>query len=84
MRKGFIFNHVKCVNCGACSAACILENSWTVTPRMVYTYNSEAISSLPLVNISLACNHCENAACLEGCPSGSYYREPSTGAIVIE
>jgi ferredoxin/DMSO reductase anchor subunit len=51
---------------------------------MVYTYNSEAFSSLPLVNISLACNHCKEAVCLKGCPTGSYYKEPSTGAIVFE
>lgn len=84
MTNGFIFNHDKCVSCGACMASCILENRWTVTPRMVYTYNYEAIPSLPLVNISLACNHCKEAACLKGCPAASYYREPSTGAIVIE
>lgn len=84
MPDGFIFNYDKCVSCGACRASCILENRWTVTPRLVYTYNYEAISSLPLVNISLACNHCKEAVCLKGCPTGSYYREPSTGAIIIE
>jgi len=84
MPDGFIFNYDKCVSCGACRASCILENKWTVTPRMVYTYNSEAFSSLPLVNISLACNHCSEAVCLKGCPTGSYFREPSTGAVVIE
>jgi Fe-S-cluster-containing dehydrogenase component/DMSO reductase anchor subunit len=84
MSDGFIFNHNKCVSCGACSAACILENGWSVTPRLVYTYNSEAISSQPVINISLACNHCKEAACLKGCPAGSYFREPVTGAILID
>ena len=84
MRKGFIFDHNKCVGCGACMASCILENRWTVYPRYVYTYNSEALSSLPLVNLSLACNHCEEPVCLKGCPSGSYFRESLTGAIVID
>jgi Fe-S-cluster-containing dehydrogenase component len=84
MQNGFIFDHNKCVNCRACMAACILENGWTVSPRSVYIYNPEAISALPLVNISLACNHCEDAVCLKGCPAGSYFREPVTGAIVIE
>jgi Fe-S-cluster-containing dehydrogenase component/DMSO reductase anchor subunit len=84
MPEGFIFNHNKCVSCSACSAACILENGWTVSPRLVYTYNSQAISAYPIVNISLACNHCKEAVCLIGCPTGSYFREPVTGAIVIE
>ena len=43
-----------------------------------------AIARQPPVNISLACNHCKEAVCLNGCPSGSYFREPSTGAIVID
>lgn len=84
MRKGFIFNHSKCVSCGACSASCILENGWSVRPRKVYTYNIDAISSVALTNLSVACNHCEIPLCLEGCPSSSYTREPVTGAILID
>lgn len=84
MRKGFIFSHNKCVNCGACSAACILENGWSIQPRMIFTYNSEALPSLPLTNLSLACNHCETPVCLNGCPTASYYREPLTGAVIID
>lgn len=84
MRRGFIFSHNKCVNCGACSAACILENGWTVSPRVVYTYNSDALSSMALTNLSLACNHCEIPVCLEGCPSTSYSREALTEAIIID
>jgi Fe-S-cluster-containing dehydrogenase component/DMSO reductase anchor subunit len=84
MRKGFIFDSNRCVSCNACSAACVLENGWSVHPRMVYTYNSDALTSLPVINLSLACNHCETAVCLEGCPSGAYLREPYTGAVIID
>ena len=84
MRKGFIFSHNKCVSCGACSAACILENGWSIQPRMIFTYNSDTLPSLPLTNLSLACNHCETPVCLNGCPTASYYREPFTGAVIID
>jgi Fe-S-cluster-containing dehydrogenase component/DMSO reductase anchor subunit len=84
MRRGFIYNQNKCVGCNACRAACILENGWEVTPRIVYTYNNEINTSFPLVNLSMACNHCEKPVCLEGCPSRSYYRDEATGAIVID
>jgi Fe-S-cluster-containing dehydrogenase component/DMSO reductase anchor subunit len=84
MQKGFIFNHNLCVNCGACKAACILENGWTIHLRMIYTYNSDSLPSLPMTNLSLACNHCENAVCLEGCPTAAYSREPVSGAIIID
>jgi len=84
MQKGFIFDSNRCVGCGACSAACILENSWEVRPRNVYCYNSDVISALPLINLSLACNHCEKAVCLEGCPSSAYFRDPVSGAVIID
>jgi len=84
MRRGFLFDHNKCVGCNACRAACILENGWEVSPRMIYVYNNEVVTSLPLINLSLACNHCEIPVCLEGCPSGSYFRDETTGAIVID
>jgi Fe-S-cluster-containing dehydrogenase component/DMSO reductase anchor subunit len=84
MRKGFIFNHNKCVNCNACRAACILENGWTIHPRNIFTYNPEAEKLLPLINLSLACNHCESAACMNGCPSAAYRRDQFTGAIILD
>jgi Fe-S-cluster-containing dehydrogenase component/DMSO reductase anchor subunit len=84
MLKGFIFDHKKCVACNACNAACILENKWSIHPREIYVYNSEALSALPMINLSLACNHCDTAICLDGCPTASLYRELVTGAVIID
>lgn len=84
MRKGFIFNHSKCVACNACGAACVLENGWSVHPRTIFTFNAGADSVLPVINLSLACNHCETASCMNACPASAYSREPSTGAILID
>lgn len=83
MRKGFIFSQNRCVGCNACSAACILENGWTIKPRNVYQFNRILSPSVQIVNISLACSHCDNPVCLSGCPSRAYYREPESQAIVI-
>jgi Fe-S-cluster-containing dehydrogenase component/DMSO reductase anchor subunit len=68
----------------ACSAACILENGWTVHPRNIYSYNSEADPLIPVINLSLACNHCESAVCMKGCPVSAYSREPETGAVLLD
>jgi Fe-S-cluster-containing dehydrogenase component/DMSO reductase anchor subunit len=84
MRNGFIFNHNKCVSCNACSAACILENGWNVTLRNIYTYNSDAEIASPVINLSMACNHCELAVCMKGCPSAAISRDLITGAIIID
>ena len=84
MRNGFIFTQDNCVGCNACTAGCILENGWDIHPRTVFTYNSEALSTLPVSHLSIACNHCENPSCLEGCPSGALLRDLETGAVFID
>jgi Fe-S-cluster-containing dehydrogenase component/DMSO reductase anchor subunit len=84
MAEGFIFNHNRCVGCRACSAACLLENKWPFTAREVYTFNSAVKPGFPVVNISLACNHCKTAICLEGCPASAFFREPLTGSVIVD
>lgn len=84
MREGFIYNKDKCVNCKACSAACIIENGWNISAREIFSYNSEAEPLIPLINLSLACNHCESADCMKGCPSSAYSRDENSGAILLD
>lgn len=83
MNKEFIYNHNLCVNCGACSAACVLANNWNTRPRNIYEYNSDLSVKSALVNLSLACNHCQTAPCIEGCPSSALYRDTDTNAVLI-
>jgi Fe-S-cluster-containing dehydrogenase component len=83
MRKGFIFNQNRCVACGACDAACILENGWNFHARTVFKFNQEAISDFPVMYLSMACNHCEIPSCLNSCPANAYSRDLITGAILI-
>jgi len=84
MRKGFIFDQNKCVGCHACVVACQIENNSTsILPwRSISTYNQFQFSSIPLFHFSLACNHCEDAPCMTGCPALAYSRDPLTHAVV--
>ncbi len=84
MKRGFIFDQLLCVNCKACSAACSLENNFSVKARKILSYNSELSVSVAYSNLSVACNHCEVPVCLDGCPSLAYRRDASSGAIVID
>jgi Fe-S-cluster-containing dehydrogenase component/DMSO reductase anchor subunit len=84
MSKGFIFNHEKCVGCGSCGAACILENGWTVRPRNIITFNGESTLPHAVINLSLSCNHCGDPVCLKGCPSKAYHKDEATGAVIID
>ncbi|HEX2969766.1 MAG TPA: DmsC/YnfH family molybdoenzyme membrane anchor subunit [Bacteroidales bacterium] len=84
MVKAFIFNTNKCVGCNACAAACRLYNGWDVSPRNIYSYNEELYPDLPVINLSLACNHCENPACLEGCPAKAISLKGNTRSVIID
>ena len=72
MRKGFVFDAALCVNCKACSAACMLENGLQQGTRRLYSWNESALPLMGVISLSMACNHCLEPACAEGCPAKAY------------
>jgi Fe-S-cluster-containing dehydrogenase component len=82
--KRFRFDLDRCTGCQACVVACANENglpprgSW----RQVVSFNERRHPRLAVFHLSLACNHCDRPACLEGCPAGVYSRDEETGAVV--
>jgi anaerobic dimethyl sulfoxide reductase subunit B (iron-sulfur subunit) len=83
MRRGFIFNHDLCVACKACSAACMLENQWELRARNIYSSGTYRFVPAAIINFSMACNHCSEPPCRDGCPSDAYYKDDASGAILI-
>lgn len=83
MRRGFEFDAALCVRCNACNASCTLENGLQAGTRTVYAWNHEAMPAHNVINLSLACNHCDKPACLEGCPVNAYSKDPS-GVILYD
>lgn len=77
MAKGFIFDLNKCVGCHACVVACQIENGKDQnTPwREISTFNSFQHPKLPVFHYSLACNHCEDAPCMNSCPALAYSKD---------
>jgi Fe-S-cluster-containing dehydrogenase component/DMSO reductase anchor subunit len=80
----FIFDQNKCVGCHACVVACINENGFQSPDqwRNVHKSNNPHLPQLPLIYLSLACNHCDDAPCLKNCPSLAYSRDEITGAVI--
>ncbi len=66
--------------------ACVLENGiqYPEKWRSIFSSNQDSIPGIPLFNLSLACNHCEDAPCMKGCPSLAYSMDITTGAILID
>lgn len=90
----FLVDASRCNGCKACMIACkdkhdhpvgvlwrkVLEcthGEWTRHPDGTYTHNVAAYY------ISVACNHCENARCVDACPTGAMQRVEN-GIVAIE
>jgi DMSO reductase iron-sulfur subunit len=86
MQRAFTLDIDKCTGCQACEVACSVENelppgtSW----RSVETFNARHHPGLPAFHLSLACNHCVDAPCMEHCPALAYSKDDDTGAIVLD
>ena len=82
----FIFDTNKCVGCEACMVACINENGFQQpdTWRQVYESIDHRKPYIPLLYLSMACNHCDEAPCMASCPALAYSRSGITGAVLHE
>lgn len=93
----FYFDASACTGCKACQIACkdrsdlpvginwrrVMQyegGTWTPSPeaRDIFTPNNVFVYSL-----SLACNHCENAPCVEVCPTQAMYKRDD-GIVMID
>ena len=75
---GFLLDLHRCVGCGACVLACRIENGRadTASWRRVVPLNLRRRAAGPTYFLSVACHHCDDPACLRGCPSGAYEKRP--------
>ena len=82
-RAGFLLDLHRCVGCGACVLACRIQNGRVDTAawRRVLPLNLRRHPAGPTYFLSVACHHCEDPACLNGCPSGAYEKRPD-GIVV--
>jgi len=60
------------------------EAAENINLRQVFTFNETRHPEIPLFNLSMACNHCGEPACLQGCPAGAIKKDSRTGAVTVE
>lgn len=83
-QHGFYFTADNCIGCHACEAACAEKNE---TPphlafRSVGYVEGGSYPDYQRLNISMACNHCDDPVCLKGCPTGAYTKHAEYGAVL--
>ncbi len=83
-QHGFHFNADNCIACHACESACSEKND--LPPHMAYRYvgsiEGGEYPDVTRINISMACNHCEDPVCLKGCPTRAYTKYLEYGAVL--
>lgn len=78
-RKAFYFDQTACVGCRACQIACKdkmegAELQTGVFYREVKNYETGSFPKVGRFSVSMACNHCENPACVPACPQHALYK----------
>ncbi|MDP2786578.1 MAG: aspartate carbamoyltransferase, partial [Pseudomonadota bacterium] len=69
-QHGFFFNADNCIACHACESACSEKNDNPahIAFRSVGFVEGGTYPNYQRLNISMACNHCDDPVCLKGSP----------------
>jgi len=83
-QHGFHFTADNCIGCHACESACSEKNDLPphLAFRSVGYVEGGTWPDYTRVNISMACNHCDDPVCLKGCPTRAYTKHPEYGAVI--
>lgn len=83
-QHGFHFTADNCIGCHACEAACSEKNALPahISFRSVGYVEGGTYPDFHRVNISMACNHCDDPVCLKGCPTRAYTKFAEYGAVL--
>lgn len=73
----------KCVDCETmdCVKACLEEHSECAAFGHTYLY---VVKGEDGHGFPVKCDHCEKAACMEVCNRKAIYRNPKTGAVLVD
>lgn len=70
----FHFDMTRCIGCRCCEVACNEQNGngAEVTWRRIGEIEGGSFPHVRRYHMSMACNHCLEPSCLEGCPTEAY------------
>lgn len=83
-QHGFYFNADNCIACHACESACSEKNNLSphLAFRSVGYVEGGSYPDYHRLNLSMACNHCDDPVCLKGCPTRAYTKFAEYGAVL--
>lgn len=80
---GFYFDQTVCAGCHTCQIACKDKNRLEVGSlyRQVKTYEVGEYPNPGIYHMAVACNHCDNPACVAACPVGRTLKDEEIGLV---
>lgn len=86
-RNCIVVNLDRCIGCYSCELACKLENDVALGQHWNKLLQVEPFGEFPHVStywLPTMCQQCEDAPCVEVCPTGASYRDEEMGAVLID
>lgn len=86
MRWGMLVDLRKCVGCHACTVACQNENKLHLADKWTKVLRIGPIGEYPNLSgyfMPVPCMHCEDAPCVDGCPTGASFKRED-GIILVD
>jgi anaerobic dimethyl sulfoxide reductase subunit B len=87
MPEQFIFSSRRCIKCYACEIACL---QWHHIPagsfklRKVLEVSTGQFPDVKRNFDSVTCHHCDEAPCVNVCPTGALTQRASDGVVLVE
>ena len=84
-RYGMVIDLKRCVGCHACSISCKVAHgtSFGIFWNRVYEIEEGKYPSVRRYSLPRLCMHCENAPCVEVCPTGASSRR-ADGIVLVD
>ncbi|MBW7982138.1 cytochrome c nitrite reductase Fe-S protein [Enterobacillus tribolii] len=86
IRYGMVHDESLCIGCTACMDACREVNKVPEGVSRLQILRSEPVGTFPDVHYRFyrhSCQHCENAPCVDVCPTGASFIDAKTGIVDV-
>ncbi|ACV23098.1 4Fe-4S dicluster domain-containing protein [Slackia heliotrinireducens] len=86
-RNAMVVDLNRCIGCYGCEVACKQEHDVALGEYWCKVYTDGPQGTHPHITqywLPTLCQQCENAPCIEVCPTGASQRDPVTGVVIID
>lgn len=94
-QHAFYFDSTRCTGCKTCEMACkdYKDLDQNTAFRKVYDYEGGAwedagngcyTTTCYVYHISMSCNHCDEPACVQVCPTRAMHKDEETGMVSVD